>query len=213
MLVYAVTPAGGVPRHARGVAGERLSSVSAGRVRAVVGEVTRAPQASAASLRRYDRVVRTLWSGCPSLLPARFGTRFETVEELRQVLYSRRDRLARDLRRVRGRAQMNLRILGLPDIEETVRPRRRAASGTAYLHGRAADALRQRRVPGFDAVRAEVERFVRGEEVEKWKRGATVYHLVPRASAGVYQRTLERAAAAAGLRVVVTGPHPPYAFT
>jgi len=41
----------------------------------------------------------------------------------------------------------------------------------------------------------------------------SVYHLVPRASAGVYRRALEAAARDAGLRVVVSGPWPPYAFS
>jgi hypothetical protein len=41
---------------------------------------------------------------------------------------------------------------------------------------------------------------------------ATVYHLVPRASAEAYRRALARHAADAGVRVVISGPWPPYAF-
>jgi hypothetical protein len=48
--------------------------------------------------------------------------------------------------------------------------------------------------------------------VEKRASIATVYHLVPRASAGAYRRALARAAAAEGVRVVISGPWPPYAF-
>jgi hypothetical protein len=41
---------------------------------------------------------------------------------------------------------------------------------------------------------------------------STIYHLVPAAAAHAYRRTAERAAAAAGVPAVVTGPWPPYAF-
>jgi hypothetical protein len=51
-------------------------------------------------------------------------------------------------------------------------------------------------------------------EERVWKHGGvvSVYHLVPRSSVDAYRRVLERAAAGAHLRIVVTGPHPPYAF-
>jgi hypothetical protein len=53
---------------------------------------------------------------------------------------------------------------------------------------------------------------VRDERVEKRERVATVYHLVPRASAEAYRRAIDRAAAAARLQVIVSGPWPAYAF-
>lgn len=212
MLVYGITTSAATRIAPRGIAGERLSRVAAGRVGAIVGDVARLPRPGTATLQHYDRVVRALWSSRPSLLPARFGTRFADADDLRRVLRARGERLAGDLRRVRGRAQMNIRVLGVPPIEASGPPASSGDGGTAYLRGRAAEARRQRHVPGFDAVRARVARFVRGEEVERWPQGATVYHLVPRAAAGAYRAAVERAAADAGLRVVVTGPHPPYAF-
>jgi hypothetical protein len=53
---------------------------------------------------------------------------------------------------------------------------------------------------------------VRDERIEKRERVATVYHLVPRASAASYRRAIERAAADASLTLVVSGPWPAYAF-
>jgi hypothetical protein len=47
------------------------------------------------------------------------------------------------------------------------------------------------------------------------KRGsiATIYHLVPRASAAAYRRALERRAREDdGMKIVISGPWPPYAF-
>ncbi|MNC94171.1 hypothetical protein D3C83_109580 [compost metagenome] len=65
---------------------------------------------------------------------------------------------------------------------------------------------------GFEPVRAAVQRWLRDERVEQHGRTASVYHLIPRAAAGAYQRAAVRAAATAGIPIVVTGPWPPYAF-
>jgi hypothetical protein len=88
-------------------------------------------------------------------------------------------------------------------------PGKARPTGTAYLKARAAE----RDVPEFAPVRAVVRRWVRDERVEKRGRLASVYHLVPRGAAPAYRRALEAAAAAAGLRIVVSGPWPPYAFS
>jgi hypothetical protein len=53
---------------------------------------------------------------------------------------------------------------------------------------------------------------VRDERVETRAGVTSVYHLVPRAAAEAYRRALDRAAAAQGLRIAVSGPWPPYAF-
>jgi hypothetical protein len=41
---------------------------------------------------------------------------------------------------------------------------------------------------------------------------ATVNHLIPRGSASAYRAAVESAGARTGVRLVVSGPHPPYAF-
>ena len=85
-------------------------------------------------------------------------------------------------------------------------------SGGDYLRARAREAAAQRRVPGFEPVRAAVARWVRDERVEHRDGVSTIYHLIPRASSARYRQALEDAAAAAALPAVVTGPWPPYAF-
>jgi hypothetical protein len=161
-----------------------------------------------------------LASALPALLPARFGTCFDDIDELRFVLRSRRPALQRALQHVRGRAQMTLRMVVAPapaavEPGEGHRPRSQPASGpgAAFLRSRADAAARARHVEGFDPVRAAVRRWVRDERVEVRAGVTTVYHLVPRGSATTYHRALERSAARAGLRVRVSGPWPPYAFT
>jgi len=219
LCVYALTR--GTSRvSATGIRGERMRVVREGPLGAVVGALPSVPRGSVGNLRRYDRTLGVLAATLPALLPARFGTCFDEIDELRFVLRSRRPALQRALQHVRGRAQMTIRMVVAPaaaavEPEDGRRQRPEDASrpGTAFLRSRAEAAARARHVEGFDPVRAAVRRWVRDERVERRAGVTTVYHLVPRGSADTYHRALEGAAARAGLRMRVTGPWPPYAFT
>ena len=48
--------------------------------------------------------------------------------------------------------------------------------------------------------------------MEKRQGVASIYHLVPRGSTDRYREAIQRAAADARVRIVVTGPWPAYAF-
>ncbi len=215
LCVYAIVD-GRSTVPARGAGGARLVTVAGGRFAAIAARVPRAPRPSPRNLRQHDGVVRDLWSRLPAVLPARFGTSFGGAADLALALIARERTLARDVRRVRGRAQMTVRVMNrtgtgaaavpLPALEPS------AASGTEYLRRRAALAAREREIPGFASLRAAVGRWVREERVETHAGVASVYHLVPRGSVEAYRRAMERAAAGSGLGIVVTGPHPPYAF-
>lgn len=87
-----------------------------------------------------------------------------------------------------------------------------APSGQDYLRVRAAALAREQALPSFRPLRDAVRRWVRDERVEKGGSVATVYHLVPRGSVAAYRRAVERAARKSGVRVLVTGPWPAYAF-
>jgi hypothetical protein len=207
-------------RGGRGMAGERLRWIAAGRVAAVVGEMPRRPAATIARARRYDRVVRSIARDAPALLPARFGTFFASLDELDRTLRARQRPLLRALTAVRGRVQMIVRVPGAStEGGAAAQSRDReaagpapASSGAEYLRARAAAAARARHVAGFEPLRAAVRRWIRNEAVEKRGRVASVYHLIPRAAAPAYERAIRRAAGEAGLRVLVTGPMPAYAF-
>jgi hypothetical protein len=84
--------------------------------------------------------------------------------------------------------------------------------GTRFLQQRAASAARASEIPGFDPIRAAAKRWIREERIEKRAGVATVNHLVPRGSATAYRAAIERAAERAGIRMIVSGPHAPYAF-
>lgn len=210
LCVYAIA-ASNVGRLAvRGLADERLQAVAVGAIAAVVGEVPRIPRPTEEHLRRYDRVIRTLAARGSALLPARYGTQVEDLDELALVLGSREDSLRRQLKAVRHRVQMTVRMTTSPmtSVGRGVRMK----TGADYLRLRAQQAAQARSVPQFDPLRAAVRRWVRGERVERRGAVATVYHLVPRRAVDAYRRALERAAQEAGIRVMVSGPWPPYAF-
>jgi hypothetical protein len=221
LCVYALVPAGTRPR-GRGAADEPLRTIALDRVAAIVGELRRPLTPTPANLARYDAALGRLSAAVPAILPARFGTVVE-ADELSFILRSRNASLARALRHVRNRVQMTMRIMkGAGGRGQAAEGRGRGAGGRGRtdkrMEGRGADYLRERAarardVPGFDPVRAAVRRWVRDEQVEKRERVVSIYHLVPRAAAGAYARAARAAAAAAGLRLTVSGPFPPYAFT
>jgi hypothetical protein len=218
LCVYALTAVGRDAQRpapkVRGLAGERLRWIRAGRVAAIAGECARRPKPSLARARRYDRVVRAIATDVTAILPARFGTCFSSVEDLERTLRAREGALRRALAAVRGRVQMIVRV---PDSSaDGANPPRSSAragsSGAEYLRARAADIARARHVAGFDPMRAAARRWIKDEAVEKRGRVASVYHLIPSASAAAYEEAIRRAAGEAGVRVVVTGPMPAYAF-
>jgi hypothetical protein len=214
---------------AAGLSGVRLRVVREGPIAAIVGERTAVTRPTPEDLRGYDRIVRALASRLPAVLPARFGTSFDDLDELKFVLRSRRASLGNALAHVRNRVQMTVRVVTEPvegpatstreaHFGDPRRRRRRrqeggtSSTGAAYLRARAERAARERHLPAFDPVRRAVERWVRDERIEKRQRIATVFHLVPRRSADAYRRAIERAAPAAGLQMIVSGPWPVYAF-
>ena len=199
-----------------GMSGERLRAVTAGGIVALVGELRRAPKPTMTNLRRYANVIEKAAAQTPAILPVRFGTGMADLDEVTFVLQSRQDALRRRLRAVRGRSQMTIRVVlggsGKPGSDPGDGPSPGSDPGTQYLQQRAITAARAREIPGFAPIRAAVKRWVKDERVEKRAGVATVNHLIPRSSVGTYRSAVERAAERAGLRVMVTGPFPPYAF-
>lgn len=195
---------------ATGIAGERLRVVKRGSIGALVGEMPRAPRATEKNLRTHDRIVRALADRTPAILPARYGTHVRDLDELAMILVSRQDSLRRQLKAVSRRVQMTVRLAHVPTARRVTR--NSAQTGSAYLRERAREAAAARDIPVFEPLRAAVRRWVKEERVEQRGAVATVYHLVPRRSVASYRRALDGKARAIGTRLLVSGPHPPYAF-
>jgi hypothetical protein len=198
--VYAITSSRGVPD----IDGMRVIRVGA--LAALVTDVRRPPAATPANLRKYHRTLAIIADAVPATVPVRFGTTM-SESELAIILFSRAISLTKTLRRVRGRVQMTLRLPGTGRF--TAPPAGPVKSGREYLRTIAA---RERDVPGFDAVRKILARWIMEERIERRDNIVSIYHLVPRRSAAVYARRANAAMADAGVRGVVSGPFPPYAF-
>jgi hypothetical protein len=190
--------------------------VRVGRLTAVVGELTRVPKVTPSNIREYHVVLHRLWLLLPAIVPARYPTLIEDLDEIKMILKSRDQSLRRTMREVRHRAQMTVRILrvsGGSGDQESSAPRDVRSSGLAYLQSRASVAASARRVAEFEPLRPIVRRWIRAERVETRGNIATIYHLVPRAAVAAYRGAIEAAAAAEGVRVIISGPFPPYAFS
>jgi hypothetical protein len=232
LAVYAITPASARLPAATGMRREPLRLYRAGALAAVAGDIRGVPAATPDSLRMYDGTVRRLAASLPALLPVRFGTCVTDADDLRAILRSRERSLRRALAHVRHRVQMTVRLLadtGEADTESGPTPSRsdsaapasadargggavRPSAGTLYLRERADAARRARHVAEFEPIRSAVERWVRDERIERQGPKTSVYHLIPRAAASAYERAALRRARSMNLRIVVTGPWPPYAF-
>ena len=210
LRVYALVAGGRSPATFQ-AGGARFRLIGRGAVAAVVSDRLAPGKATTANMRRYDRTMRDLAARFPAILPARFGT-VVSEDELTFILSSRRASLARALASVRGRVQMTIRLM-TPVVEVPEAPPLAAGlSGRDYLTGKARAAAASRVVPEFAPIRRAVARWIRDERVDRRLGVASIYHLIPRASAAAYQRTAETAARDAGIHLVLSGPWPPYAF-
>jgi hypothetical protein len=191
---------------------ERLQAVRAGAVWAVAGVLDRPLAGTLPGLRAHDRVVRRLARTVDALLPARFGSAVEDASELGRLLRGRGPELRRALALVRGHSQWTVR--GLRQERLPRRPPSPAGAGRPGARYLAKVAGRYA-APELDPVRAALAPHVHAERVTRHEAGPyafSAYHLVSAAGARAYRRALRDAAARAGLKLVITGPHPPYAF-
>jgi hypothetical protein len=221
LYVYAVLESGARVA-GTGLADEPLRLVVCGDLAAAVGEMADTPAVDARALRAHDAVVRALAQSADALLPARFGCFVKDDIALRDALQPRARELGEALRLVRGCEQMTVRVYGTdtstppagdPAMDESAGG---ARPGTDYLVSRQRERRRAREVPELDPVRPALSTLVREERAQRHRTPpllASVYHLIERGQAAVYQETLTRAAASLGdVRVSASGPWPPYAF-
>lgn len=217
--LYALVDHGDAVDLGEGVAGEPVTVVVCGGLRAAVGMIDGSVPLTAQTARQHDAVVRRLAERFASVLPARFGSLADSEDALGETLRSRHAAYETALSLVKDREQMTLRVFhhgppGSPGVESSVSPP--AADGhpgTAYLalRARAYDAF----VPGLDEVREALRPLV-AEERRTVHRTAplavTLYHLVGRGRSEDYRRALASAPRAHGVTLAASGPWPPYAF-
>ena len=203
LYVYAVVNR--APSGLKGLHGEPLTAVDLDGAFVVVGAIEGAPELAVSALRAHDEAVRRIADAVDAILPARFGSLVDDESALRAALQPRRSELLEALRLVAGCAQMTLRV-----FLDSPRQPPPAQSGTEYLTQR----LQARRLPELDSARAQLGNLVRGERIETHDTAplvATVHHLIRRENAQAYLDAIKRADSGE-LRLVPSGPAPPYAF-
>ena len=204
-----------------GLSGEALEVVQGAHVAAVVGAMPAAPAVDEAALRAHDDVVRRVAAHLPALLPARFGSLAADAEEVRRALDEAADAYRSGLDLVRGREQMTLRVLDppggapVPEAAPAAPDAGDPGTGTRYLAARAL-AGGAGGVPGLRRLLDALAGHVAAESVERHATPplrASVYHLIPRGTAEDYLAAVREASARhPEVRVVASGPWPPYAF-
>src|SRR3954454_9933596 len=132
ILLYAIIPAGQPPAP-MWKPGAELRVVAHGTLAAVYEELESTRAASIQELTDYGAVLTDLMQRCP-LLPVRFGTVLDSVEDLRELLSSRQDVWAERLSRIAGNVEV---IVHVPD--SGAGPNRpETGSGRDYLLARVA---------------------------------------------------------------------------
>jgi hypothetical protein len=161
------------------------------------------------SLWRHEEVVEALMED-RDVLPVRFGTRLGDDAEARQVISERRDEFLRALTRVEGAVELSVRCAVAPRDDEA----QPATSGAEYVR------MRERAAAVVDeaarAVHVPLDRLAR-ESCRRAPRGAgevlRVAYLVDRHAVDDFTgRVAELQRRHPRLRLLCTGPWPPYTF-
>jgi hypothetical protein len=151
---------------------------------------------------RHEEVVEALMEE-RDLLPMRFGTLVEDDEAAVRALEERREELKTSLDRVRGAVELAVRAEADPGSPATPA----AASGTEYMRAKAhrTEAARLLHEPLAFLARESIVRP--GPEVLR------AAYLVDREAVDAFVGLVKRLQATHdGLRVLCTGPWPPYSF-
>jgi hypothetical protein len=156
-----------------------------------------------------------------ALLPARFGTTFTDEAALDEVLARNHAALAAGLDHVAGCVELGVRALwrGASDIAESSRD---AVSGRGYMQARLAiererQAMKRRAEDVADRVHAQLVDLAKDSArrvLVTPDMPLTAAYLVSRDQVDAFARRVEAAGAAqSDVRLLCTGPWPPYHFT
>jgi hypothetical protein len=157
----------------------------------------------------HERVLEAIMVRGP-VLPVRFGTRLRSEEELATALRERQGSLLEALERVRGRVELGVRVL-------SGREERRATSalsGRDYLLGRVSEhRSHEQAARKLHGPLAELAVASRKSEQPSPPAILVGSYLVDEAEVERFRERGDALGRRQGdLRVVVTGPWPPYSF-
>ncbi len=139
-----------------------------------------------------------------TVLPFRFPTILESVDELRSHLEDKAGWYMNALRRSEGLAQFEARIVNRK------KPAPEAASGTEYLEQR--KRLRVRSEEAVNVVLRGLEDFLRQHHAKESEQGTRMYLLTDRTRVAALREAAAKIAIPDGFEVRLTGPWPPTEF-
>jgi gas vesicle protein GvpL/GvpF len=208
--VYALTEHPVALPQTAGIEGAALRAIEIDGIDAVVSESQAAvAAANEDAVLAHARVVDDLVSANDAVLPGRFTNGFGDEEALRAAIDARAAKLRAALERVRGKAEIGLRVFR--DERPATAP---ASSGREYLMGRLAEvqaaerAAEQIHRPLAAAAGANTLNVLATPELL-----LSAAYLIPRAEIDAFRaRVQELDDEHPELTLVCTGPWPPYSF-
>ena len=226
IYVYAITDADCQPTaDLCGLDGRPAQSRTLSDVAIVYSEVTGSRvEPSAENLWQHEAVVEAVMRRCPALLPVRFGMTFRDEGALDETIARHAAVLATGLDRVRGCVEMGVRVMSRQAREpEATSPNLAPAdqSGRAYMLARLEDERRRRASQSraeavgdaLDAALSPLARDHARRLLPAPQVLLTAAYLLPRdASESFTSRARSLAGEHPDVRIVCTGPWPPYHF-
>ena len=217
--MYCICPASvGLAPLGRGLGGAKLRALPVGRLAAVYSRhrsLQIRPEAE--QVLGHERVIESFLPRDP-VLPLRFGTRFEREQQLVDVLVRRGDELSALLEQVRGHVELGVRVI--PTEADTWVGPARPPNGPPPSSGR--DALlarvaRHNRVQEISLrLHAPLAELAAASTVREFPRPPALLvssYLVGDGHVDTFRRrAAQLAAAQPDVRVLITGPWPPYSF-
>ena len=220
LYVYALTNGlGELDSFGPGIEEEASICVAAGGVAAVCTRHAQVPSAMPENVLRHERVIERVMERT-TVLPCRFGSTFTGESALRAVLARNEGTLLEALERVRDQVELGLRVLWTADAPPSTTPSE-ASSGRQYMLARLAEERQRERVEQRAALLADAIEQPLLECCTDHSRGAVAAgevlfkgaYLVPRRRLEEFRlRVREAAQRHPDLRLLCTGPWPPYHF-
>ncbi len=210
LLLYAIVGQTPAPVRGDGLDRGSLRSIPASGLRAVVSDHQGQLTATPATLWAYNRAVAALMAD-HDVLPARFGSRFDTEAGVRAMLIDRHAELRARLQRVRGAVELGVRASWTVAAEQApIGPN----AGTAYMLRRLERDQRARHIAA--RLEAELGELARASSSRLLPRPTTpvaASYLVEHEHIDEFRaRVHELGGASKETELVCTGPWPPYSF-
>jgi hypothetical protein len=195
----------------RGLGGARLRALECGGLAAIYSRHrSLRPRPIPYFVLAHERVVEAIMAR-GAVLPLRFGMQLEREEQLVATLATRHDELLRSIERVRGKAELGVRMIPKrPDLDRRADER----SGRGYLlaqvraHRRCQQVTRE--------VHAELDAISEESCIRQPRRPPAILvssYLVNLGRVAEFVlRADQLARRQAGMQILVTGPWPPYSF-